>query len=190
MNAYRWVTAGCWLLFAGYWIIAAFAAKRSVGARRWRAEALVRVGLVVLIVVVVRSARVRQLFGIMRSYENHSQALQTLGVVLCALGTALALWARYHLGRNWGMPMSQKAQSELVVNGPYERVRHPIYGGLILMMLGSALGASIYWVLALLAFTPYFVYSARREEQLLCRQFPAHYPAYRQRTRMFWPCLI
>jgi len=50
---------------------------------------------------------------------------------------------RRHLGRNWGMPMPLKEQPELVTSGPYARIRHPIYTGLILAMLGSAIGVNI-----------------------------------------------
>ena len=51
------------------------------------------------------------------------------------LGLALAVWARVYLGRNWGMPMSAKADPELVTTGPYRRIRHPIYTGVILGMV-------------------------------------------------------
>jgi protein-S-isoprenylcysteine O-methyltransferase Ste14 len=41
---------------------------------------------------------------------------------LFACGIALAVWARLHLGRNWGMPMTQRAEPELVTSGPYRFV--------------------------------------------------------------------
>jgi protein-S-isoprenylcysteine O-methyltransferase Ste14 len=47
-----------------------------------------------------------------------------------------AVWARLHVGRNWGMPMTQRAEPELVTSGPYRFVRHPIYSGLLTAMLG------------------------------------------------------
>jgi Phospholipid methyltransferase len=62
------------------------------------------------------------------------------GVVLCVLGFGLGLCAPWYLGRNWGMPMSCKEQPELVTSGPYAFIRHPIYTGPILAMLGSAIG--------------------------------------------------
>ena len=62
------------------------------------------------------------------------------------LGLALAVWARVYLGRNWGMPMSRRADPELVTTGPYRRVRHPIYSGLILAMAGTAIAVSLYWL--------------------------------------------
>lgn len=85
------------------------------------------------------------------------------------------------------MPMSRKENPELVTSGPYAYVRHPIYAGILLAMLGSAIAASVVWVIPLTLFGAYFVYSARREEELMTRQFPAEYSAYMKRSSMLLP---
>jgi protein-S-isoprenylcysteine O-methyltransferase Ste14 len=54
----------------------------------------------------------------------------------------LAINARRHLGRNWGMPMSRKEQPELITSGPYALIRHPIYSGLMLAMLETLVAAT------------------------------------------------
>lgn len=64
-----------------------------------------------------------------------------VALVLCGLGTAV--WARISLGRNWGMPMSEKEEPELVTSGPYGVVRHPIYSGIVLATVGTALVAGL-----------------------------------------------
>jgi protein-S-isoprenylcysteine O-methyltransferase Ste14 len=66
-------------------------------------------------------------------------ALGWLGVAACATGIGIATWARVCLGRNWGMPMTVRARPTLVRSGPYRVVRHPIYSGLLLAAIGSAL---------------------------------------------------
>ena len=71
-----------------------------------------------------------------------------IGLAIFVLGLALAVWARVYLGRNWGMPMSQKADPELVTTGPYGRIRHPIYSGIIVGMAGTAIAVSPYWLIA------------------------------------------
>ena len=114
-------------------------------------------------------------------------ALRLTGLMLCALGIAFALRARFHLGRNWGMPMSLQRDHELITTGPYSRVRHPIYTGILLAMLGSALAEGTAWLPFLLIFSAYFIYSARAEEKLMLRQFPQEYPAYQARTKMLVP---
>ena len=72
-----------------------------------------------------------------------SPVLGAIGAVVFASGLALAIWARVHLGRNWGMPMTQKDEPELVMSGPYRYVRHPIYSGLLAAVLGTALATNL-----------------------------------------------
>ena len=110
--------------------------------------------------------------------------------VLVVLGIGLAIYARVYLGRNWGMPMSRKEDPELVTNGPYAEVRHPIYSGIILAMLGSAIGDNVYWTLPLVLSVPYFIYSARREEELMLAQFAERYRDYMRRTKMIVPFVL
>jgi protein-S-isoprenylcysteine O-methyltransferase Ste14 len=110
--------------------------------------------------------------------------------VLCVLGFGLGVYARWHLGRNWGMPMSRKEQPELVTSGPYAFIRHLIYTGLILAMLGSAIGVNIFWAVLLVPVGAYFIYSARQEESAMLQLFPEQYAAYMARTGMLAPRLF
>jgi protein-S-isoprenylcysteine O-methyltransferase Ste14 len=114
----------------------------------------------------------------------------TIGVALCAFGIGLAIWARAHLGRNWGMPMARMESPELVTSGPYAFVRHPIYTGMLTAMLGSTFGESPLWLVPLVLFGIYFVYSARNEEKLMLEQFPEQYPEYMSRTKMLVPFVL
>jgi len=191
MPVYSWIIAALWLVLIVTWAIAAAHAKRSIGGRSWRREAGLRVAVIVLVLVGLRLAIVRRALHGARVYAvNRILLLGAIGVVLCALGIGLALWARTHLGRNWGLPMTRREDPELVTSGPYALVRHPIYGGIILAMLGSAIAQSPFWLVPLGVFGAYFVYSARREERLMTEQFPRAYPAYRARTKMFIPYVV
>jgi protein-S-isoprenylcysteine O-methyltransferase Ste14 len=120
----------------------------------------------------------------------HSSLLQVLGAVLFVCGIALAVWARICLGRNWGMPMTRKDEPELVTAGPYALVRHPIYSGILLAVLGTALATDIYWLVAFAVLGVYFIYSARVEERLMTSAFPATYPSYRAKTKMLIPFVL
>ena len=188
MNLYRWIIAGLWLVFVAYWAVAAVGAKRNASRRRWGSEIGVRLIMMLLIVVVLRSPSLRQFLVETQRSASRSSTLGWAGAALCVLGFGLAISARWYLGRNWGMPMSRKEQPELVTSGPYAYIRHPIYSGLILAMFGSAMGVTIIWALVLVPIGAYFIYSARREEALMLQQFPEQYAAYRARTGMLAPC--
>ncbi|MDE3154766.1 MAG: isoprenylcysteine carboxylmethyltransferase family protein [Acidobacteriota bacterium] len=180
-----------WVVLITYWLVsAALGTKRAVGKRGWSKEIGFRLVFLALAIVLLRHPGVRQALRDAQLRAAGSPILGAIGVACCALGVALALWARIALGRNWGVPMSRKEQPELITTGPYAFARHPIYGGFLLAMAGSAMGASVLFVLVLVPAAVYFLYSAHREEQLMTRQFPDVYPAYRQRTKMLIPFLV
>ena len=116
--------------------------------------------------------------------------MQAIGLVIFLLGLALAIWARVYLGRNWGMPMTEKADPELVTTGPYSTIRHPIYSGLILAMVGTAVAISLYWLIAVVLLGAYFIYSAVMEERYMAGLFPDTYPRYKQATKMLIPYIF
>jgi protein-S-isoprenylcysteine O-methyltransferase Ste14 len=187
---YRSIIAGLWLLFVVYWAVAAVGAKRNASSRLWRGGIGLRLVLILLIATVLRSPSLRDFLAEAQRSTSHSDIFGWTGVALCVLGFGLAISARWYLGSNWGMPMSRKEQPELVTRGPYAFIRHPIYTGLILAMLGSAIGVNISWALMLVPVGAYFIYSARREEAVMLQQFPEQYAAYMARTGMLAPRLF
>ena len=177
--ALRTVIFSVWGVFWLFWLLAAFTAKRGVRTGRLRAP-----GLLVLVAFLVA-----RLFGT-STLVVHSPVLRIVGTVLFAAGLALALWARIYLGRNWGMPMTKKAEPELVTSGPYRYVRHPIYSGILLALLGTALATNLYLLIALVIAGAYFIYSASVEERLMTDTFPAAYGPYKAATKMLIPFVL
>ncbi|HEY7889172.1 MAG TPA: isoprenylcysteine carboxylmethyltransferase family protein [Steroidobacteraceae bacterium] len=179
-----------WAAFVVCWLVLAQFNKK---ARRtpWRAVLGLRLVVlaVALAVLLPRRRAVARLFASV----GHGQALQVgiagqwLGVGLCLAGFAFAFWARLHIGRNWGMPMSMRHDHELVTSGPYAYVRHPIYAGIMLAMIGAALAVGVLWLLVFPLYVIYFIASARTEEKMMLAQFPDAYLAYRRRTKMLIP---
>jgi protein-S-isoprenylcysteine O-methyltransferase Ste14 len=192
MTIYGWLIFLLWLTLVTYWVSAARGVKRSIGNRwLWWREIAIRLGLFAVVVVTVRIAAAAHALPSARGYAlNTSPLMGLIGFVFAALGIGLAILARSYLGRNWGMPMSRKENRELVVSGPYAFVRHPIYGGMLLAMLGSAVGQSVFWVLPLIVYGPYFILSARREERHLVEEFGDDYRAYMKRTKMLLPLVL
>jgi protein-S-isoprenylcysteine O-methyltransferase Ste14 len=169
-----------WAVFWVYWLISAFGAKEGSRTRRARPPGL---SIVILGFLLLRIFKTSGL-------AVHSPILRTVGVVLFVSGLGLAVWARIYLGRNWGMPMTQKDEPELVTSGPYHLVRHPIYSGILLAILGTALATNTYWLIAAVVMSAYFIYSARVEERLMTASFPATYPNYRATTKMLIPFVL
>jgi protein-S-isoprenylcysteine O-methyltransferase Ste14 len=83
--------------------------------------------------------------------------------------------------------VSQKADPELVTTGPYKSIRHPIYSGIILAMIGTTIAVSLYWLVAVAFTGAYFVYSAIAEERFMAGRFPGSYPEYKRSTKMLIP---
>lgn len=172
-----------WLAFYGYILISAIGVKKKT-RRTLLGVPLCILSLVIAFLLFSRVAAFRRLVEMTAS----SLTVRIIGLLLCVLGMAFAVWARVSLGRNWGAPMTLSEGHELVTSGPYRLVRHPIYSGLLLAMLGSAPTIGVFWVL-LPACGIYLVFSAKAEERLMAAQFPNQYPDYKKKTKMIVPFL-
>jgi protein-S-isoprenylcysteine O-methyltransferase Ste14 len=176
-----------WAMFWTYWLGSALAAKRSVrGSGRRDLVLRGMTGLAIALLLAVSSTA-----GVHADSLNVTSAtLQAPGIVLLLAGLAFAVWARVHLGDNWGMPMTQRAEPELVTSGPYTYVRHPIYSGLLLAGLGTSLAVNLIGLPLLMLLLGYFLISARIEERHLGAVFPDSYPAYVARSKSLVPFVI
>lgn len=172
-----------WVVFWLYWLVASIGVK--AGQTRWTRFAGFRVGVILVILFLLRVGALKR-----HTSVTGDPWLQGIGLALFVLGLALAIWARVHLGRNWGMPMSQKADPELVTTGPYRSIRHPIYSGIILAMIGTTIAVSLYWLIAVILLGGYFIYSAIAEERFIAGRFPDSYPQYKRSTKMLIPLIF
>lgn len=174
-----------WIVLLLYWIFSAIGVKKSIRSSSWWHGGLIRVVILTVILLIYQVAN---------SYWSfHSQTFSfnlfgaVIGVIFCFFGMSLAIWARVYLGRNWGMPMSLREKPELVITGPYTFVRHPIYTGLLLAMLGSALAIGYVWVIPLIFLCIYFLFSLKIEEKHMIQIFSKKYLEYKKRTSALIP---
>jgi protein-S-isoprenylcysteine O-methyltransferase Ste14 len=176
-----------WVVFWVYWLMSATRANASVGGplSGFRRGIGARLLIAVAIVLMVRGP-----IHAFRGGNVHSTVVMALGLAVVLAGLAFAVWARLHLGRNWGMPMTERAEPELVTSGPYRYVRHPIYSGILLGMIGTAVALNLYGLLIAAVLTAYFIYSARIEEGNMTAAFPTQYPEYRKRSKMLIPFVL
>jgi protein-S-isoprenylcysteine O-methyltransferase Ste14 len=179
MRTVEFIFAIGWAAFWAYWLLAAFSMKR--GRVPWGRELRIRALIVVFAIILLR-------LGAFRGHALSSDPWRAgLGLVFFAAGLGFAVWARLHIGHNWGTPMTLKNEPELVTSGPYRLVRHPIYSGVILAGLGTAVALSWAWLIAVVLGGAYFVYAATVEERNMAERFPEAYPRYRSSTKMFVP---
>jgi protein-S-isoprenylcysteine O-methyltransferase Ste14 len=118
-------------------------------------------------------------------------ALETAGCALFVAGLALIVWARQSLRSSYSTHLAVYDGRPLVDDGPYRVVRHPAYGGLLLMGLGVAIGYASTIGLAAIAILlmPAWAYRIRVQERLLAIRYGQAYAAYARRTRCLIPGL-
>jgi len=189
LTACHWWIVGLWVVFVIYWGIAALRMKR-LDRSAIRSGMAMRFGIFLTvaggIALVRRSPELRAL----QLAQFKSVSMAVLGAIMATLGVVLAFSARAAIGRNWAPPATRRTDTELVTSGAYAFVRHPIYGGILLMMIGTAIGLIPTWWLVAAAAGIYFFYSARSEEAFMTERFPDSYPAYCARTKMLLPFLL
>jgi protein-S-isoprenylcysteine O-methyltransferase Ste14 len=120
-----------------------------------------------------------------RGYEF---TLAALGTLVVLSGAMLAVWARLRLGRWFTGTFGVKVGHELVTDGPYGITRHPMYTGLLLMVLGAAFAwdSALTLLLALLFVGPFFIHTIF-EEALFERHFGETYRDYRRNVPRLVP---
>jgi protein-S-isoprenylcysteine O-methyltransferase Ste14 len=116
--------------------------------------------------------------------------LKAGAMILIVAGLAISVWARRHIGQFWSARVMLKEDHQLIRSGPYARVRHPIYSGLMLALIGTGVFVGEWRAVigVLLIFAAHW-WKAQREEALLAGQFGAVYDEYRQRTGSLLPRL-
>jgi protein-S-isoprenylcysteine O-methyltransferase Ste14 len=175
-----------WMVLCLYWILSALRTK-AVKSRESFGRRLGYVLPVALGVTLLFNSRSHYSWLGMR-FAPDTIALAVTGVVLTAAGVALAMWARLVLGENWSAAVSIRKDHELIRMGPYRTMRHPIYTGMLLGLLGTALVVGeVRGLLALVIVGLGFYLKARKEEAFLAREFGAGFEAHAKRTGMFLP---
>jgi protein-S-isoprenylcysteine O-methyltransferase Ste14 len=175
----------CWAIFVLVWIVAARRLKPVQERQSWRSRSVLVVFLIAAFSVL--GARIGSAWLNVRVLPD-APAVRLMGDAITFLGLAAAIWARCVLGGNWSVAVTFKQGHELIERGPYRWVRHPIYTGLLLMILGTAIVVGRVGGLAALLIGFLVVWlKLRLEEALLTRHFPEAYAGYRARTKALIP---
>jgi protein-S-isoprenylcysteine O-methyltransferase Ste14 len=120
-----------------------------------------------------------------------ASSLAGTAAVLMLMGGAIGLFAASsrELGRNWSLVARTRTDHQLVRTGPYARVRHPIYLGMLLFLLALSVALG-HWVQLLIALPVFFAGTAIRtriEDCLLEQSFGDSFRDYRSSTPALLP---
>jgi protein-S-isoprenylcysteine O-methyltransferase Ste14 len=167
-----------WIILIAYWVIRSVGNKKTKN-RQGGAARFYYIALLIASAYAISSNKSLHFFIL-----PINSVTESLGLIVCVAGMALAVWSRNLLGSNWSGFVVIKQDHELIQQGPYQYVRHPLYAGLITAIFGTALALAptaagflltAVWIVA-------FYIKSRGEERILLQEFGERYIAYRQRV--------
>jgi protein-S-isoprenylcysteine O-methyltransferase Ste14 len=178
-----------WVAFGVYWLVAARRVKvaRTTESPVYR---FFRLLLLIITFTLLFSRWTAVGFLGWRSFPE-TQSLAYIGLTLALVGPAIAIWARVSLGQYWSDKIVLKVDHRLVRSGPYARMRHPIYSGVLLGVAGSAVVVD-QWrgVLAFVLLLTNYMVKAKREDQILAEAFPLDFAAHEKNAGFLLPRLF
>jgi protein-S-isoprenylcysteine O-methyltransferase Ste14 len=175
-----------WLGLGIVWLAGAFVAKPRARAESLHSRLpLTGIGVLAVLIGFTRYFR----FGwLARTLLPAGPAVAYTGLSLAAVGIGFAVWARVSLGGNWSGIATVKENHTLVTQGPYALVRHPIYSGLLLAILGSVVVArEVRGLVACGLLLVMLSARARIEERFMTDEFGSEYSEYRRRVKGLIP---
>jgi len=175
-----------WMIFAAVWLIAWLRTKRTLEQAPLSSRLLYAVPVLIGSYLLF-SKNVAFGWPLVRLYPGNP-VIDAIAVFLTALGIGFAIWARFYLGTNWSSAVSVKVGHELIRTGPYTWVRHPIYSGLLLALMGTALEQDrVIALIAVALFWLGFWIKSRMEEEFMRKTFGEQYIEYSRSTGALIP---
>lgn len=177
-----------WLIFLVYWIAASFRVNK-MEREEAQGEKLLRIVIAIVGWYLLSTNDPR--FGVLNErFIGFRFWVFLLGAAFTWAGVAFAIWARYHIGRYWSASVALKTGHELVRSGPYARIRHPIYTGILLALAGTTLVVGRYrGIVAFAIVLISLIRKSKQEEALLAGQFGPAFEEHRRHTGFLLPRL-
>lgn len=178
------VVVACWIVFLIYWFISSFFAKKSVTKRNLGWKWI----LIAVFLIILANLGIKFLNLYFSPLFSPSYTIDFIASSFAILGVMGAVWARTVLGRNWSGYVTYKKNHELVTNGPYRWVRHPIYSSILLMLIGTFLYYPSLWIITVFpVYIGIFFWRMGKEEEIMIKLFGNKYRNYMKRTKRLIP---
>lgn len=180
-----------WFIVITYWFISGFGNKQ-IKNQESIFKRFLQYWLPLIVAVLLLGPG--EWFGeslIRENFVPHSDFVGNIGLGFCVIGAIVACWSRYLLGKNWSLSVQRKESHELIQNGIYKILRHPIYTGLLILFIGNAIIVGDYrGIIAVIVVFISFWFKLLKEEKILTDTFGNKYIDYKNRTKALIPYLL
>ena len=175
-----------WIVFVLYWIVSAIRTRDTRQTESFASRYAILLIEVAGFVLLFRHSAGIGFLGNRVMHRTLASAI--VGSILTWMGIGLAIWARYHLAEYWSARITIKEDHQLIRTGPYTRLRHPIYSGIVLAAIGSAVVID-QWrcVLGVCLVLIGYCIKARKEETMLTQQFGDAFREHQKQTGFLIP---
>jgi protein-S-isoprenylcysteine O-methyltransferase Ste14 len=175
-----------WYAVAIFWVVGALKVKATKSSQPLAARLAYSI-VIACAFALLFSDRLRMGY-LGGRFLPHDIWIARAGVFFCFMGAAIAIWARAILGQNWSARVSLKVDHQLIRTGLYAYMRHPIYTGFLLMVIGTAIVQGEFrGLLAIPVVTIGLIIKAKQEEQLLRTEFGESYSQYCRESGFLLP---
>jgi protein-S-isoprenylcysteine O-methyltransferase Ste14 len=183
-NRYWLFAIGCWFVLDMDWAFAARHARIPVFVKASHLTPLLTFLVYALYCLPLSSV---PLLG--QRVVPRFVSLEILGALMCAAGVGFAIWARHILSDSWNAGVARHESGAFIQHGPYALVRHPIYLGFLVAVIGMVLILGEARALVLLFGVGVLLRKMGHEERLLRAEFPSEYAEYERRVKRLMPCI-
>lgn len=180
-----------WLIVLAYWFISGLSAKK-VEHQETFFKRFIQYWLPLIIAILLLGPG--DWYGhtwLRENFIEHTNLVGIIGLSISVIGAIIACVSRYILGKNWSLSVQRKEGHQLIQNGIYKLIRHPIYTGLLLLFTGNAIIVGDYRAIiaVLIVFVSLWL-KLKKEEKILTETFGAKYTEYIKQTKALIPYLL
>ncbi|MGA3014436.1 MAG: isoprenylcysteine carboxylmethyltransferase family protein [Bacteroidales bacterium] len=186
---YEYLFLVTWISYFIYWWLMAKDVKSSIRTESTLSRVIRSLSIILALLLLWISKFPIPILNI--RFLSHSYLSFGIGFIFTAGGLLFSVWARKLLGKNWSQAVTIKDNHQLIKDGPYALVRHPIYTGLILGFIGTSIAVGeVRGLISDILVFAVLLYKLRLEDKWLIEQFGESYKIYSQKVSALIPFIL